>query len=160
MAWHLVDPGGYRRFDWKCNNENAPSPRAAQRFGFEFEGVFRQAMVVKGRNRGTARFSMLDHEWPRLRAGFEAWLTSENFDAEGQQRTSLGACERKSSKGAALSGTWSRQEREAGAPRRRWRMKIAPVAKAAIKNGDRTFKLHSGKISEYGRYVKYLGGAP
>ena len=91
MARHLFDTRGYRRFEWKCNNENAPSRRAAERFGFEFEGVFRQDMVVKGRNRDTAWFSMLDHEWPRLRTGFEAWLTPDNFDAEGQQRTTLAA---------------------------------------------------------------------
>ena len=91
MARHLFDTRGYRRFEWKCDNANAPSLRAAERFGFRFEGIFRQDMVVKGRNRDTAWFSMLDHEWPRLRAGFEAWLTPENFDAAGQQRTSLAA---------------------------------------------------------------------
>jgi RimJ/RimL family protein N-acetyltransferase len=89
MARHVFDERGYRRFEWKCDNENAPSRRAASRFGFEFEGIFRQDMVVRGRNRDTAWFSMLDHEWPRLRAGFEAWLAPENFDGQGQQRMSL-----------------------------------------------------------------------
>lgn len=76
---------GYRRFEWKCNDLNQPSKRAALRFGFRFEGLFRQHMVVKGQNRDTAWFAMLDHEWPRLRAGYERWLAPGNFDAAGQQ---------------------------------------------------------------------------
>jgi RimJ/RimL family protein N-acetyltransferase len=80
---------GYRRFEWKCNNENAPSRRAAARFGFTFEGVFRQHMVAKGRNRDTAWFSITDAEWPRLKAGYEAWLKPENFDADGRQLNKL-----------------------------------------------------------------------
>jgi RimJ/RimL family protein N-acetyltransferase len=80
---------GYRRFEWKCNDGNEPSKRAAQRFGFQFEGVFRQHMVVKGQNRDTAWFAMTDGEWPRLKAGYEAWLQPENFDASGQQRNRL-----------------------------------------------------------------------
>jgi RimJ/RimL family protein N-acetyltransferase len=80
---------GYRRFEWKCDSLNAPSRRAAERFGFVFEGVFRQHMVVKGRNRDTAWFSITDGEWPARRAAFEAWLSPENFDAAGRQRRSL-----------------------------------------------------------------------
>lgn len=80
---------GYRRFEWKCNNLNEPSKRAAQRFGFTFEGVFRQHIVVKGQNRDTAWFSMLDGEWPRLKAGYEAWLHPDNFDQAGRQRSKL-----------------------------------------------------------------------
>jgi len=80
---------GYRRFEWKCNNENEPSKGAAVRFGFTPEGVFRQHMVQKGRNRDTAWFAMTDGDWPRLRAGYEAWLRPENFDGAGQQRSKL-----------------------------------------------------------------------
>ncbi len=80
---------GYRRYEWKCDALNLPSQRAAQRLGFRFEGVFRQAMVYKGRNRDTAWFSILDQEWPALRQGFEAWLSADNFDAAGGQRRTL-----------------------------------------------------------------------
>lgn len=81
---------GYRRVEWKCDALNAPSRRAAQRFGFTYEGVFRQAIVYKGRNRDTAWYSVIDAEWPALRAAFEAWLDPANFDAEGRQSVSLG----------------------------------------------------------------------
>lgn len=80
---------GYRRFEWKCDNLNAPSRRAAARLGFTFEGVFRQATIYKSRNRDTAWFSVLDSEWPALRAGFEAWLAPENFDEDGKQLAKL-----------------------------------------------------------------------
>src|SRR6266851_1396189 len=80
---------GYRRLEWKCNALNAPSRRAALRFGFTFEGIFRQHMIIKGRNRDTAWFAMLDHEFPAIRAAFERWLAPENFDAAGRQRTPL-----------------------------------------------------------------------
>ena len=80
---------GYRRFEWKCNNLNAPSKRAALRFGFSYEGLFRQHMVVKGRNRDTAWFSILDSEWPAVDAAFEAWLDPSNFDADGHQKARL-----------------------------------------------------------------------
>lgn len=86
---HVFDDLGYRRFEWKCDDANASSKRAAERFGFTFEGVFRQMMVVKGRNRDTAWFSILDTEWSRCRAAFEAWLAPENFDADGRQRSGL-----------------------------------------------------------------------
>jgi RimJ/RimL family protein N-acetyltransferase len=88
---HVFDDLGYRRFEWKCNNDNLPSKRAAERFGFTFEGVFRQHMIVKGLSRDTAWFSIIDKEWPALKAGYEAWLSPENFDADGQQRLRLQA---------------------------------------------------------------------
>ncbi len=80
---------GYRRYEWKCDALNAPSRSAAQRLGFSYEGIFRQAVVVKGRNRDTAWYAMVDGEWPRLREAFEAWLAPENFTEAGQQRRSL-----------------------------------------------------------------------
>lgn len=85
FARHIFDELGYRRFEWKCNNSNEPSKAAARRFGFTFEGVFRQHMVVKGASRDTAWFSIIDSEWPALRGAFEAWLSPENFDDQGQQ---------------------------------------------------------------------------
>jgi RimJ/RimL family protein N-acetyltransferase len=85
FARHAFDDLGYRRFEWKCNNTNAASKRAAERFGFAFEGLFRQHMIVKGKNRDTAWFSMLDGEWPRNRKAFEGWLDPANFDREGRQ---------------------------------------------------------------------------
>jgi RimJ/RimL family protein N-acetyltransferase len=80
---------GYRRFEWKCNNRNEPSKRAAERYGFKYEGVFRQHQVVKGENRDTAWFSILDSEWPARKGAFERWLDPANFDAEGKQKQSL-----------------------------------------------------------------------
>jgi RimJ/RimL family protein N-acetyltransferase len=89
FAAYVFDTLGYRRYEWKCNALNAPSRRAAERLGFTFEGVFRQHMIVKGRNRDTAWFSMLDSEWPARKAAFERWLKPENFDADGHQRERL-----------------------------------------------------------------------
>lgn len=89
FARHAFDTLGYRRFEWKCNDRNEPSKRAALRFGFTFEGVFRQHMVVKGLNRDTAWFAIVDKDWPAIRAAFEAWLAPENFDAEGKQKRRL-----------------------------------------------------------------------
>ncbi|MEL6745330.1 MAG: GNAT family protein, partial [Pseudomonadota bacterium] len=89
FAEYVFETLGYRRFEWKCNNANGPSKRAAERYGMTFEGVFRQALVVKGRNRDTSWFSILDHEWPRLRRAFEAWLSPKNFDTGGQQKKRL-----------------------------------------------------------------------
>ena len=89
MARHAFDDLGYRRLEWKCDSLNGPSRRAAERFGFTFEGIFRQHMVTKGRNRDTAWYSMTDGEWPLRRAAFEAWLSPDNFDVEGRQRRSL-----------------------------------------------------------------------
>jgi RimJ/RimL family protein N-acetyltransferase len=80
---------GYRRYEWKCNNRNEPSKRAALRYGFKYEGLFRQHQVVKGENRDTAWYSILDSEWPARRAAFERWLAPENFDAQGKQKVSL-----------------------------------------------------------------------
>jgi RimJ/RimL family protein N-acetyltransferase len=89
FARHAFDDLGYRRFEWKCDNRNEPSKKAAQRFGFTFEGVFRQHMIVKGENRDTAWFSMLDREWPVIGEAFERWLDPANFDAEGRQKKRL-----------------------------------------------------------------------
>lgn len=80
---------GYRRYEWKCDALNAPSRRAAERYGFKFEGIFRQATHYRGRNRDTAWFSMIDSEWPGIRAAHEAWLDPANFDAQGNQRQPL-----------------------------------------------------------------------
>ena len=88
-AQYVFDTLGYRRFEWKCNDRNEPSKRAARRFGFEFEGVFRQHMIIKGENRDTAWFAMLDGDWPRIRAEYQRWLAPENFDENGVQRTKL-----------------------------------------------------------------------
>jgi RimJ/RimL family protein N-acetyltransferase len=82
---------GYRRYEWKCNALNAPSRAAAQRLGLSFEGVFRQATVSKGRNRDTAWYAAIDQEWPALNAAFQQWLSPDNFDAQGKQRTALSA---------------------------------------------------------------------
>ncbi|HEY2467671.1 MAG TPA: GNAT family protein [Terracidiphilus sp.] len=89
MARHIFEELGYRRYEWKCNANNAPSRRAALRYGFTFEGIFRQHMVVKGQNRDTAWFSMIDSEWPARKAAFEAWLEPVNFDANGRQIKTL-----------------------------------------------------------------------
>ena len=91
LARHAFDDLGYRRLEWKCNALNARSRRAAERFGFCYEGLFRQHMVIKGRSRDTAWFSMTDRDWPAIRSAFERWLAPENFDAGGQQRQSLAA---------------------------------------------------------------------
>jgi RimJ/RimL family protein N-acetyltransferase len=91
FAKHVFDELGYRRHEWKCHALNAPSRRAAERFGFTFEGIFRQHMIVKGRNRDTAWFAMLDSEWPARKAAYERWLTPDNFDAEGRQKIALSA---------------------------------------------------------------------
>lgn len=80
---------GYRRYEWKCDALNSPSRAAAQRLGFSFEGIFRQATVYKGRNRDTAWYAVIDAEWPALREAFETWLAAENFDDQGRQRTRL-----------------------------------------------------------------------
>jgi RimJ/RimL family protein N-acetyltransferase len=90
LASHVFDELGYRRLEWKCNSLNAPSRRAAERLGFTFEGVFRNHLVVKGRNRDTAWYSILDEEWPTIRESFESWLSAENFDRNGRQLRSLG----------------------------------------------------------------------
>ncbi len=86
---HAFDDLGYRRVEWKCNALNAPSRRAAERFGFSFEGVFRKHMVVKGRSRDTAWYAITEDEWPAIRRGFQAWLAAENRDREGRQKRSL-----------------------------------------------------------------------
>lgn len=89
MARHIFDDLGYRRYEWKCDNGNEASKRAALRLGFTFEGVFRQDLVVKGRNRDTAWYSMLDCEWAHAKVAFETWLSPQNFDGAGRQRRAL-----------------------------------------------------------------------
>lgn len=85
---------GYRRYEWKCNALNLPSRRAAERLGLSYEGIFRQATVVKGRNRDTAWFAAIDREWPLIRGAMEAWLDPANFDTGGRQKRSLSALTR------------------------------------------------------------------
>ncbi len=91
MMRQVFEELGYRRYEWKCDALNAGSRRAAERLGFRFEGVFRQATHYKGRNRDTAWYAVIDGEWPVLRAGFEAWLAAGNFDGAGRQRNRLHA---------------------------------------------------------------------
>lgn len=87
MRW--VFEAGYRRYEWKCNALNAPSRRAAQRYGFSYEGTFRQALIVKGRNRDTAWYGAIDSDWPAIQSAMETWLDPDNFDADGRQRQAL-----------------------------------------------------------------------
>ena len=89
IARYAFETLGFRRYEWKCDALNAGSRRAAERYGFSYEGIFRQHMIVKGRNRDTAWFSMLDGEWPARKAAFERWLAADNFDAQGRQKVSL-----------------------------------------------------------------------
>lgn len=89
MMKRVFDELGYRRYEWKCDALNAPSRRAAERLGFRYDGLFRQALVYKGRNRDTAWFSVLDKDWPDVKAGFETWLKPSNFDADGMQKAVL-----------------------------------------------------------------------
>jgi RimJ/RimL family protein N-acetyltransferase len=89
LARYAFETLGYRRYEWKCNARNAASRRAAVRLGFNFEGLFRQHMIVKGRNRDTAWYAMLDGEWPSRKLAFERWLAPENFDADGRQKVRL-----------------------------------------------------------------------
>ena len=89
LARYAIDTLAYRRYEWKCNALNAPSRRAADRFGFTFEGIFRQHMIIKGANRDTAWYSIIDGEWPERKAAFERWLAPENFDANGIQKARL-----------------------------------------------------------------------
>ena len=91
LARYAFETLGYRRYEWKCNALNAASRRAALRYGFTYEGTFRQHLISKGRNRDNAWFSMLESEWPARRLNFERWLAAENFDSEGQQKLSLAA---------------------------------------------------------------------
>src|SRR3546814_10866026 len=89
MMRRAFDELGYRRYEWKCDSCNEPSRKAAERLGFTFEGIFRQATTYKGRNRDTAWFSIIEAEWPPLKRAFEAWLDPANFDPAGRQRRSL-----------------------------------------------------------------------
>jgi RimJ/RimL family protein N-acetyltransferase len=94
LARYAFETLRYRRYEWKCNALNAPSRRAALRYGFVFEGILRQRMIAKGRNRDDAYYSMLDGEWPARKAAFERWLAPDNFDAAGRQKVSLSALNR------------------------------------------------------------------
>ncbi|NDJ58633.1 GNAT family N-acetyltransferase [Enterobacteriaceae bacterium 4M9] len=89
---YVFDTLGYRRYEWKCDSLNAPSRKAALRLGFQFEGIFRQAVVYKGRNRDTAWFSIIDSEWPMIGLALTRWLAPENFSTDGQQRQRLEDC--------------------------------------------------------------------
>jgi RimJ/RimL family protein N-acetyltransferase len=91
LARYVFETLGYRRYEWKCDSHNSPSRRAAVRYGFTYEGTFRQHVIAKGRNRDDAWFSMLDGEWPACKANFERWLAPENFDSHGRQKSSLAA---------------------------------------------------------------------
>jgi RimJ/RimL family protein N-acetyltransferase len=91
MMARVFDELGYRRYEWKCDALNAPSRRAAERLGFTYEGIFRQATLYKGRNRDTAWYAITDQDWPAVKRAYERWLDPQNFDAEGRQRVSLGA---------------------------------------------------------------------
>ena len=94
LARYVFETLGYRRYEWKCDALNAPSRRAALRYGFIYEGTFRQYMIAKGRNRDNSWYSMLDSDWPTRKANFERWLAPENFDSEGRQKVSLAALNR------------------------------------------------------------------
>jgi RimJ/RimL family protein N-acetyltransferase len=109
MARHALETLGYRRYEWKCNALNAPSRGAALRFGFTFEGIFRNHMIVKGRSRDTAWYAMFEEDWPVRRAAFERWLARDNFDHEGRQRVKLGVMMRESA-GGAVGGEPGRDE--------------------------------------------------
>lgn len=89
FARHIFDDLGYRRFEWKCNNDNEPSKRAAMRYGFQFEGIFRKHMIIKGKNRDTAWYAMTDDDWTIAKPAFEAWLSPSNFDSQGRQLKTL-----------------------------------------------------------------------
>ena len=89
MMRRVFDELGYRRYEWKCNSLNMLSREAALRLGFRYEGLFRQAIITRGRNRDTMWFSVIDSDWPALRTAFERWLDPANFDAQGRQRQSL-----------------------------------------------------------------------
>jgi RimJ/RimL family protein N-acetyltransferase len=91
LAKYAIDTLGFRRYEWKCNSLNGPSKRAAKRLGFQYEGTFRQHMIVKGRNRDTSWFSIIDEEWMLIKTAMENWLDSSNFDGDGKQRASLEA---------------------------------------------------------------------
>jgi RimJ/RimL family protein N-acetyltransferase len=91
MMQHAFEDLGYRRYEWKCDSLNEPSRRAAERFGFSYEGLFRQALVYKGRNRDTAWFSIIDRDWPAIRQGYQHWFDPANFDANGRQKQTLAA---------------------------------------------------------------------
>jgi len=89
MSAHLFDDLDYRRNEWKCDNSNKPSKRAAKRFGFLYEGIFRNDLIIKGKNRDTAWYAMTDEDWPDIKAMFQAWLAAENFNADGEQKKPL-----------------------------------------------------------------------
>ena len=132
---YVFDELGYRRYEWKCDALNAPSRRAAARLGFTYEGTFRQAVVVKGRNRDTAWYAIVDADWPPLREAFRAWLAPENFDADGHQRASLRAA-RLLSKGDDPLGPPPRGQEHTGArASARGRTPVAPREGGSAREG-------------------------
>ena len=118
LTRHAFEELGYRRLEWKCDALNEASMRAARRFGFTYEGTFRQHMIVKGRNRDTAWFALLDRDWPQHRAAFERWLAPENFDADGRQR--VVACRAHARRADRCGGT-PQCTVTRSAPTRQWR---------------------------------------
>ena len=105
LARYVFETLGYRRYEWKCNALNSASRRAAVRFGFNFEGLFRQHMIIKGCNRDTAWYAMLDSEWPPQKLAFERWLARENFDADGRQKVRLADETRSKAAKSAAAGS-------------------------------------------------------
>jgi RimJ/RimL family protein N-acetyltransferase len=89
MMARVFDELGYRRYEWKCDALNTPSKSAAERFGFQFEGLWRQATMYKGRNRDTTWYAVIDKDWPQIKAAYQAWLDLSNFDKDGAQKSSL-----------------------------------------------------------------------
>ena len=104
FAAYALETLGYRRYEWKCDALNAPSRRAASRFGFTYEGHFRRVVIIRGRSRDTTWFSILDEEWPALKTVYEQWLAPESFDAQGRQKTRLSALTAAALTGARRSG--------------------------------------------------------
>ncbi len=150
LARYVFETLGYRRYEWKCNSFNAPSRRAALRYGFNYEGTFRNYIIAKGRNRDDAWFSMLDSEWPARKASFERWLAPENFDCEGRQKIGLAALNGSRSDAAPRHAM---HERPVGIP-------SIPRRRALARAGDAEGPLrHGGAARSGARCRSALGGA-
>jgi RimJ/RimL family protein N-acetyltransferase/N-acetylglutamate synthase-like GNAT family acetyltransferase len=143
LMQYVFETLGYRRYEWKCNDLNEPSKRAALRFGFTYEGLFRQHMIAKGANRDTAWFSMLDCEWPQRRLAFTRWLAPENFDAAGQQKVSL----------AVMNAVTAE---EGGLKLRRATLRDVPAVTALKEAAYRPNETITGAVS-FPRMVDYAG---